>query len=77
MEGRQLDVLLGRGESRNLFSGASAAASQLLQSGLYFRGCCLIKEETLSLKGYLIPSAKLCSLKGRRWVEQSGLSTKG
>lgn len=76
MERRQPDVLLGRWELPNLFSGASAAVSQLLRSGLYFQGYCLIKEETLSLKGYLIPSAKLGSWKGQLWVEQSGLSTK-
>lgn len=67
MQKRQLDVLLGRWELPNLFSGVSAAVSQLLESGLYFQGYCLIKEETLSLKGYLIPSTKLLSLKGQRW----------
>lgn len=52
---RQLDILLGKWELPNLFSGVSIAISQLLESDLYFQGYCLIKEETLSVKGYLMP----------------------
>lgn len=52
---RQLDMLLGRWELPNLFSGGSTAVSQLLESDLYFQGYCLTKEETSSVKGYLMP----------------------
>lgn len=52
---RQLDILLGRWELPNLFSGVSIAVSQVLECDLYFQGYCLIKEEALSVKGYLMP----------------------
>lgn len=65
MQRRQPEELLGRWELPNSFSGVSAAVSQLLDSGLYFQGYCLIKEETSPLKGYLIPPTKLLSLKSQ------------
>lgn len=68
---RQLHILLGRWELPNLFSGVSTAVSLLLESDLFFQAYCLIKEETLSVKGYLM--AQLDSLRETVEFKRPGL----
>lgn len=75
MQRRQLEELLRRWELPNSFSGVSAAVSQLLESGLYFQGYCLIKEETISER---LPNCRHETVEFKKpgWGRAIGLSTK-